>query len=217
MQGGVMERNRLEKEPEAETPLPHVRRETSIPAWTSPPAKGQHAREGISDPSAGRDGKSSSWTGAGLAMNLPGRMPDVLKRYSLALVLAGLALLLRGTLPVLHGTAIYQLPIAAVVLSAWYGGRGPGLLASLICATGILYLFIPPAIFVRTVTGLCARFLHLHRVITVPQRVRCGAPACRAHAAGGRGALSHLLGRCGRRAHGPCRGWNSRRREPASV
>ena len=77
-------------------------------------------------------------------MNLPGKMPDVLKRYSLALVLAGLALFVRGSLPILHGTAIYQLPIAAVVLSAWYGGRGPGLFASLICATGILYLFIPP-------------------------------------------------------------------------
>ena len=78
------------------------------------------------------------------AVNLPGRMPDVLKRYSLALVLAGLALLLRGALPLLQGTAIYQLPIAAVVLSAWYGGRGPGLLTSLICATGILYWFVPP-------------------------------------------------------------------------
>ena len=81
---------------------------------------------------------------AGLAMNLPGKMPDVVKRYGLALGLAGLALFVRGSLPVLHGTAIYQLPIAAVVLSAWYGGRGPGLLASLICATGILYFFIPP-------------------------------------------------------------------------
>ena len=121
-----MERKRLEKEPEAETPLPHVRRETSIPAWTSPPAKGQHPREGISEPPAGRDGKWSSWTGAGLAMNLPGKMPDVVKRYSLALVLAGLALFVRGSLPFLHGTAIYQLPMAAVVLSAWYGGRGPG-------------------------------------------------------------------------------------------
>jgi PAS domain S-box-containing protein len=72
-------------------------------------------------------------------------MPDVLKRYSLALVLASIALLLRGALPLLHGTAIYQLPIAAVVLSGWYGGRGPGLLASLICAIGILYWFVPPA------------------------------------------------------------------------
>ena len=144
MQGGVMERKRLEKEPEAETPLPHVRRETSIRAWTSPPAKGQHPREGISDPPAGRDGKWSSWTGAGLAMNLPGTMPDVVKRYGFALVLASLALFVRNSLPVLHGTAIYQLPIAAVVLSAWYGGRGPGLFALLISATGILYFFIPP-------------------------------------------------------------------------
>ena len=31
-----------------------------------------------------------------------------------------------------------------MVLSAWYGGRGPGLFASLICVTGILYWFIPP-------------------------------------------------------------------------
>jgi cytochrome oxidase assembly protein ShyY1 len=32
---------------------------TSMPAWTSPPTKGQHARDGISDQSAGRDGKRS--------------------------------------------------------------------------------------------------------------------------------------------------------------
>jgi hypothetical protein len=106
-----MERKHLEKAPEAETPLPHVRREPLMPAWT-PPAKGRRAREGISDPSAGRDGKRSSWTG--LAMNLPGKTPDVVKRYSIALVLAGLALYIRGVLPVMHGTAVYQLPIAAV-------------------------------------------------------------------------------------------------------
>ena len=139
IQGGVMERKHLENEAKAETPLPDVGRATSMRARKSPPAKGQHAPEGISDPSAGRDGKCSV-----VAMNLPGKMPDVLKRYGLALVLAGLALFVRGSLPVLHGTAIYQLPIAAVVLSAWYGGRGPGLFALLICATGILYFFIPP-------------------------------------------------------------------------
>ena len=69
---------------------------------------------------------------------------DLLKRYGLALALAGLALFLRGVLPFREGTAIYQLPLAAIVLSAWYGGRGPGLLASLICVTGVSYLFIPP-------------------------------------------------------------------------
>ena len=140
-----MERKRLDKEPEAETPLPHLRRASSMPASTSPPAQGPHAREGISDPSPRRDREHSAWTGAGLAMHLPARMRDVLKRYGLALALASLALLIRHALPVPEGTTIYQLPLAAVVLSAWYGGRGPGLFASLICATAILYRFVPPA------------------------------------------------------------------------
>ena len=41
----------------------------------------------------------SSWTGAGLAMNLLRESRDLLKRYGVALALAGLALLLRGVLP----------------------------------------------------------------------------------------------------------------------
>ena len=55
----------------------------------------------------------------------------------------GLALFLRGSLPFLAG-APYQVPVTAVVLSAWYGGRGPGLFALLIYATANLYFFIPP-------------------------------------------------------------------------
>ena len=82
---------------------------------------------GTACPSPRRDREHSAWTGAGLAMNLPPEVRDLLKRYGLAMALAGLALLLRGVLPFPEGTAIYQLPIAAVVLSAWYGGRGPGL------------------------------------------------------------------------------------------
>ena len=85
------------------------------------------------------------WIGADLAMKPPGKMADVLKRYGVALVLACLALFLRGVLPFAEGTSVYQLPLAAVVLSAWYGGRGPGLFASLICATAVLYWFVPPA------------------------------------------------------------------------
>jgi PAS domain S-box-containing protein len=60
------------------------------------------------------------------------------------LALASVALVLRGQLALPEATAIYQLPLAAVVLSAWYGGRGPGLFASAICAAGTLYWFIPP-------------------------------------------------------------------------
>ena len=80
-----------------------------------------------------------------LALNAPRKRPQTLERYGLALALAGLALVIRGALPVPEGTAIYQLPLAAVVLSGWFGGRGPGLVALLACVAGILYWFIPPA------------------------------------------------------------------------
>ena len=39
-----MERKRLDKEPEAETPRPHLHRANSVPASTSPPAQGPYAR-----------------------------------------------------------------------------------------------------------------------------------------------------------------------------
>src|SRR4029077_20081476 len=70
---------------------------------------------------------------------------NLLVRYGVAVVLACLALLIRGLIPIRPGIAIYQLALAAVVVSAWYGGRGPGLLALLISVAGILYWFIPPA------------------------------------------------------------------------
>ena len=54
---------------------------------------------------------------------LPRNWPDLLKRYGLALGLACLALFLRGVLPFPEGAAIYQLPIAAVILSALSSGK----------------------------------------------------------------------------------------------
>ena len=65
-------------------------------------------------------------------------------RYGLAVACAALALLIRGALQVPQGTTVYQLPLAAVVLSAWLGGRGPGFCALLLSAVGILYWLIPP-------------------------------------------------------------------------
>src|SRR4030095_12942318 len=91
-----------------------------------------------------QDGEHSSRTRTGLATNLSPELRDLLKRYGLALALASVALVLRGQLALPEATAIYQLPLAAVVLSAWYGGRGPGVFASVICAAGTLYWFIPP-------------------------------------------------------------------------
>jgi signal transduction histidine kinase len=67
-----------------------------------------------------------------------------LVRYGFALGLACIALLLRKLIPIRAGIAIYQLAVAAVVVSAWLGGRGPGLFALLVSAAGIVYWFIPP-------------------------------------------------------------------------
>ena len=81
---------------------------------------------------------------SGKIVKPPRKMRDLLKRYGVAAALAGLAFTLRSVLPFPEGAGIYQLPLAAVVLSAWYGGRGPGLLASVISVMGAMYL-LPPA------------------------------------------------------------------------
>src|SRR4029453_4874713 len=100
--------------------------------------------EETSDPSPRRDKEGSALTDADFAARPPARMQDALKRYGLALALASLALLIRAALPVPEGTTIYQLPIVAVLLSAWYGGPGPRLFSSLFCAATILLRFHPP-------------------------------------------------------------------------
>jgi PAS domain S-box-containing protein len=86
----------------------------------------------------------SSSRRAGLANGSPRKKRDVLKRYGIALTLAALALLITLALRVQIGGAFYQFSFAAVVLSAFFGGRGPGLLATLVGATGILYWLVPP-------------------------------------------------------------------------
>jgi PAS domain S-box-containing protein len=73
-----------------------------------------------------------------------GKLLVGLKRYGVAVALPGLAVALRSVLPFPEGAGIYQLPLAAVVLSAWYGGRGPGYLASVLSIIGAMYL-LPPA------------------------------------------------------------------------
>jgi PAS domain S-box-containing protein len=82
---------------------------------------------------------------AGSAMRLPRNMPNVLGRYGLALSWALLALFVRLAMPVPEGTTIYQLPLAAVVVSAWLGGRGPGYFAAAVCTIGVVHWFVPPA------------------------------------------------------------------------
>ena len=65
------------------------------------------------------------------------------RRYGFAVVAVLLALLLRkGLEPILGGALPFLTVWAAVVISAWYGGRGPGILASILSVIGVWYLFL---------------------------------------------------------------------------
>ena len=57
-------------------------------------------------------------------------------------------------MPLLQGS-IFGMFFGAVAVSAWYGGMGPGLLASLLSAILSIYFFLPP-VFSVTLSGLAA-------------------------------------------------------------
>jgi K+-sensing histidine kinase KdpD len=71
----------------------------------------------------------------------------VLIRYGVALAAVALALAIKYLFGGLGADHPFILLPAAVIVSAWYGGRGPGLLAAAISAIGADILFLPPAGF----------------------------------------------------------------------
>ena len=66
------------------------------------------------------------------------------RRYGLALLLtsAGLAANALGP-PVLHEFVFFLL-LGAIFVSSWYGGLGPGVLATCLSVAGIQFFFLPP-------------------------------------------------------------------------
>jgi K+-sensing histidine kinase KdpD len=65
--------------------------------------------------------------------------------YGVALGAVAAALVIKYAFEGLGADHPFVLLPAAVVISAWYGGRGPGLLAAVISAIGADVLFLPPA------------------------------------------------------------------------
>ncbi len=66
------------------------------------------------------------------------------KRYGVAILAVLVALLLTQLLWHLHKMTIYPLFLAAVMVSAWYGGLEPGLLATVMSALVCAYFYLPP-------------------------------------------------------------------------
>ena len=69
---------------------------------------------------------------------------SVLLRYGVAVGAAALAMLLTLLLWPLTAQIPYLLFFAAVMVSAWYGGLGPGLLTTALAAAGSTYFLLPP-------------------------------------------------------------------------
>jgi PAS domain S-box-containing protein len=59
-------------------------------------------------------------------------------------LLVGVALSVRKLLPIEPGVGLYPLPLSAVIVSAWRGGRPAGFLAAVLSALGIAFWFLVP-------------------------------------------------------------------------
>lgn len=67
--------------------------------------------------------------------------------YGVAVAAVAVALAIKALFDELGAEHPFVLLPAAVIVAAWYGGRGPGLLAAMIAAVGADILFLPPAGF----------------------------------------------------------------------
>src|SRR5438067_13086586 len=65
--------------------------------------------------------------------------------YVVAVAAVGVAMAIKYVFSGLGADHPFVLLPAAVIVSAWYGGRGPGLLAAVLAAIGADILFLPPA------------------------------------------------------------------------
>src|SRR5215218_7201303 len=72
------------------------------------------------------------------------REPSTLARYGVALLASAVALLLTWLLQPFMQRNLFLWFFGAIVISAWYGGLGPGLLVTAIASIGISYFFIAP-------------------------------------------------------------------------
>ena len=67
-------------------------------------------------------------------------------RYIIAVALIGAALLLRYELRSWLGPNVLYLQFfPAILIAAWYGGLGPGVVATATAALAAMYFFLPPA------------------------------------------------------------------------
>ena len=75
------------------------------------------------------------------------RIPSAIKRYGLSVSSVATSLAVASLIqPVEHVAPLFFL---AILMSAWFGGTGPGLLAALLATLAFNYFFLPPLYTLR--------------------------------------------------------------------
>jgi PAS domain S-box-containing protein len=75
------------------------------------------------------------------------RMPSEIKRYGLSVLFVAISL--AATFLLQPSVLVTPLFFPAILLSAWFGGVGPGLLAALLATLALAYFFLPPTYSLR--------------------------------------------------------------------
>lgn len=86
-----------------------------------------------------------SWTKRQGRFNILRGSPSRKMGYALALLATGLALFIKLAIGTLIESPPFLLFFAAVMISSWYGGLGPGLLATFLAALADVYFFFLPS------------------------------------------------------------------------
>jgi signal transduction histidine kinase len=71
-------------------------------------------------------------------------MTSFLRRYGVSVAVVIASILLAALLPTRSQSSSLFIILSAILFSAWYGGVGPGLLASLVAGLGIAYYLMEP-------------------------------------------------------------------------
>src|SRR5262249_34181991 len=100
--------------------------------------------------------------------------PSPLLRYGVVPLAVAAAMLLRWPLwPVLHGELAFLFLWPVVILCAWFGGLGPGLLATALSATASTYFLLEPQLSLAVATPADLLGLLVFTAVNVAISVLC--------------------------------------------
>ena len=121
--------------------------------------------------------------------------PNTAASYVVAVAAVAAALLLKVFFTGLGADHPFVLLPAAVIVAAWYGGRGPGLVAAVLAAVGTDLLFLAPTVFGATgadLPGLLGLLVETILIVEITVRLRTAQKRARDEAQAANAARHEL-------------------------